>query len=153
MLVLMCHAGENRYAIDAASVIEVLPAVQFHTVAESPPWLSGVFALRGTATPLVDLTELLTATPCPLRWNSRIVLARTAETIFPTGLGLLTERVTPAEIDTQATATSAQPSAVTEALGPMLLDEQGLFQLIDLARLLSPQRLDAMQSVLADEMP
>ena len=101
MLVLMCHAGENRYAIDSADVIEVVTLVNFDTLADGPDWLTGVFAHRGVATPLVDFTLLLTGRPCPRRWNSRILLVQFEAEEMPERIGLLAERVTTAEIDDQ----------------------------------------------------
>ena len=149
MLVLMCHAGENRYAIDSASVGEVVPCVNVDTVAGSPEWLAGVFAHRGVATPLVDFTQLLTGEPCPRRWNSRIILTRLESEGVSEQLGLLAERVTTAEIDTQATASPTTRSTAMEALGPILLDERGMFQLVDLSRLLSGDRRSAIQPILS----
>jgi chemotaxis-related protein WspB len=146
MLVLMCHAGEIRYAVDSASVIEVVPCVEFDSVAESPAWLAGVFAHRGVATPLVDFTLLLTGHPCPRRWNSRIILVRFDVEDMPEQLGLLAERVTTAEIDDQARAATTDPSSTMEALGPILLDDRGMFQLVDLSRLLSGDRRSALQT-------
>jgi chemotaxis-related protein WspB len=146
MLVIMCHAGENRYAIDSADVIEVVPLVNYDTLADAPNWLAGVFAHRGVATPLIDFTMLLTGRPCPRRWNSRILLVRSEAEDMPKKIGVLAERVTTAEIDEQAVPT-APPSAM-EALGPILLDGSGMFHLVDLSRLLSRERRDIMQPVL-----
>ena len=146
MLVLMCYAGENRYAIDAVAVIEVLPLVDFGTLADAPPWLAGVFAQRGVATPLVDLTRLLTGRRCPRRWNSRILLVGSEAEEMPKRIGLLAERVTTAEIDDQVASTA--PLSAMEALGPILLDEAGMFQLVDLSRLLSRERRSALQPIL-----
>ena len=153
MLVLMCHAGENRYAVDSASVIEVVPCVDFDTVADSPEWLAGVFAHRGVATPLVDFTQLLTGRPCPRRWNSRIILVRFEADDMPSQLGLLAERVTTAEIDDQAKAATADATSAMEALGPILLDDRGMFQLVDLSRLLSDDRRSALQPAFSEGMP
>lgn len=151
MLVLMCHAGANRYAIDSASVIEVLPYVSFDTVSDSPAWLAGVFAHRGVATPLVDFTQLLTGQPCPRRWNSRIILTRFEAEDAWEQLGLLAERVTTAEIDTGATVAPTTRSSAMETLGPILLDERGMFQLVSISRLLSGKRHSAIQPVLPKE--
>ena len=150
MLVLMCHAGTSRYAIDSARVVEVTPSVHFDPVAESPEWIAGVFTHRGRATPLVDLTQLLTGRPCARRWNSRIILARFDVDELPLQLGLLAERVTTAEIDTQATATPTEASSAMERLGPILIDGQGMFQLVDLARLLSADRRAAIRRNLSE---
>jgi chemotaxis-related protein WspB len=154
MLVLMCHAGDNRYAVDSASVVEVVPCVNVNTIAGAPEWLAGVFAHRGVATPLLDLTRLLTGQPCPLRWNSRIMLTRIEMEDVPEQLGLLAERVTTAEIDTQATAArEANRSSAMESLGPILLDERGMFQLVDPSRLLSGDRLSVIQPILSEGTP
>jgi chemotaxis-related protein WspB len=150
MLVLMCHAGASRYAVDSASVIEVVPCVQFDSVADSPEWLAGVFAHRGAATPLVDFTLLLTGQPCPRRWNSRIILARFEAEDMPSRIGLLAERVTTAEIDEQAKAAPTDPSSAVESLGPILLDDRGMFQLVDLSRLVSGERRSAIQPALSE---
>jgi chemotaxis-related protein WspB len=145
MLVLMCHAGENRYAFDSAHVVEVVPSVNSNPVAGSPEWLAGVFAHRGLATPLVDFTRLITGHPCPCRWNSRIILARFDIEDMPEQIGLLTERVTTAEINDQQRASTTGPSSGMEALGPILLDDRGMFQLVDLSRLLTGDRRSAVQ--------
>ena len=142
MLVLMCHAGNNRYAIDARSVIEVVPLVNFDTLADAPQWLAGVFAHRGAATPLADFTLLVAGHPCPRRWNSRIILVRTEAAHMPEKIGLLAERVTTAEIDGR---TPAAPPTAMETLGPILLDEKGMFQLVDLSQLLSADRWGPMR--------
>ena len=153
MLVLMCHADTNRYAIDSASVIEVVPCVDFDAVADTPEWLAGVFAHRGVATPLVDFTLLLTGRPCPRRWNSRVILVRMEADDMPSQLGLLAERVTTAEIDDHAKAATTEASSAMEALGPILLDDRGMFQLVDLSRLLSDDRRSAMQPAISERTP
>jgi len=153
MLVLMCHAGKNRYAVDCASVIEVVPYVDFDTLDDSPKWLAGVFAHRGVATPLVDFTLLLAGSPCPRRWSSRIILVHCDIEDLPGQLGLLAERVTTAEIDDQARATTAEEKSVMEAVGPILLDDRGMFQLVDLPRLLSVDRRSALQPAVLERKP
>jgi chemotaxis-related protein WspB len=139
----MCHAGNNRYAIDTADVIEVVPLVNFDTLANAPEWLTGVFAHRGAATPLVDLTLLLTGHPCPRRWNSRIILVRFDVDTLPDKIGLLAERVTTAEIEDQPPTTTR---SVMETLGPIRIDPNGMFQLADLSRLLTTKAGKALQT-------
>ena len=124
MLVLMCRAGDNRYAIDSACVVEVVPYVHTDSVADAPPWLAGVFAYRGRATPLVDLTLLTSGQTCPRLWSNRIIVARFDAPDMPSQLGLLAERVTTAEIDATAQTASTDESAGMETLGPLLLDDQ-----------------------------
>lgn len=134
MLLLMCQAGANRYAIDTRSVVEVVACVDCQPVPDGPTWLAGVFAYRGRAIPLVDLTRLLSGQPCPRRANSRIVLVRCAAAGIPETIGLLAERVTVVEVDLAGTP-AAGPER-HEARGPILFDQRGMFQLLDLTRLL-----------------
>jgi chemotaxis-related protein WspB len=148
MLVLMCCADEHRYAVPAACVVEVVPSVRFDPVAETPDWLAGVFAYRGRATPLVDLTQMITGASCPRRWNSRIMVIHFDSEGMPETLGLLAERVTTAEIDAEDAA--GDNRSEVGALGPILLDERGAFQLIDLSRLLGGERREAIQPITAN---
>lgn len=134
MLLLMCQAGANRYAIDTRSVVEVVACVDCQPVPDAPAWLAGVFAYRGRAIPLVDLTRLLADQSCPRRANSRIILVRCAAKGVPEPIGLLAERVTIAEIELAATTAADPPRH--EARGPILFDRRGMFQLLDLTRLL-----------------
>lgn len=147
MLALQFHAGNHRYALDAADVIEVLPLVNFETPAEAPECLGGLFAHRGVATFLVDLTLLLTGRPCPRRWNTRIMLVQFDADDMPKTIGLLAERVTTAEIETKTPTTRCSGM---ETLGPILLDENGLFQLVDLSRLFSAERRKRLRSALEE---
>lgn len=142
MLVVMCHAHENRYAIDAGRVVEVLPCVHFERLATGPAWLEGVFAYRGVMTPLVDLTRQLAGHACRRRRNTRIILIRPQSAELPQYLGLLAERVTTAEIEVgtasaRPAASGQSDSETLELLGPICVDEHGMFQLLDLSRVLA----------------
>lgn len=155
MLVLMCEAGENRYALDTSCVVEVVSFVRLEQkMAAVPAWLSGMFVYRGRAVHVADLTHITTGRPCPPRRNSRIIIARFNLPNIPPLLGLLAERVTTAEINTAEidtrSADSAQETAQTEPRGQVLLDEQGMFQLIDPARLFAEDRLQAFQTIIAE---
>jgi chemotaxis-related protein WspB len=151
MLVLMCTAGENRYAIDSSHAVEVVSCVQFERVVEAPDWVAGVFAYRGRATPLVDLTLLTAGVPCPRRWNSRIIVTRLVAENVPQLFGLLAERVTTAEIDVQPSDQTTGSDSEISGLGPILLDDQGMFQLLDMSRLFSADRRKALESVLSKD--
>jgi len=141
MLVLMCQAGATRYAIDASRVLEVLPYVQAEPVARAPRWMVGACACRGRTVPLADLTRLLTGQEATIRWNSRIILWQPETTGFADLIGLIAERVTTAEIDPRKLA--AETGATRDAAGPVLLDERGMFQLVDPNRLLTQDMAEA----------
>jgi chemotaxis-related protein WspB len=139
MLLIMCHAGANRYAIDSRHVGEVLPRANLHRLTGSPPWLAGLLIYRGAATPVVDLTQLTEGRPCPNRLSSRIIVLRTELEGLPRRLGVLAERVGLREVS-EAHAEVGDETAGETCLGKVLLDEQGVFQLIDIERLVSQDR-------------
>ncbi len=150
MLVLMCEAGENRYALDTSCVVEVVSFVRLEPVSAAPAWLPGMFVYRGRAVHVADLTQITTGRPCPPRRNSRIIVARFDLPNMPPLLGLLAERVTSAEISTE-TAASNQDDADLATCGQILLDDQGMFQLIDPALLFSQERLSAFEPIIAED--
>jgi chemotaxis-related protein WspB len=150
MLVLMCEAGENRYALDTSCVVEVVSFVRLEPVSSAPAWLPGMFVYRGRAVHVADLTQIATGRPCPARRNSRIIVARFDLPNIPPLLGLLAERVTSAEINTE-TAKSNQDTSDLASCGQILLDDQGMFQLIDPARLFDKERLRAFEPIVAED--
>src|SRR5258708_7736485 len=103
MLVLMCEAAGHRFALDARQVVEVVAHVRTEPVVHAPEWLAGVCVYGGGVTPIVDLTYLAAAKPCPRRWASRILLVPiTGEPTAPL-CGLVVEKVAVTQLVTSAT--------------------------------------------------
>ena len=149
MLVLMCEAGESRYALDASCVVEVVPCVRLEPAVGTPDWLAGTFSYRGRAVHVVDLTYLTTGLSCPRHLSSRIIVAELQLQGLPSRLGLLAQRVTTAQIDTPV-ADTASKRAELSPYGRILLDGQGMFQLIDPSRLFSADRRQALQPMVSE---
>lgn len=139
MLLITCHSSTNRYAIDARHVSEVLPRANLHRLTGSPPWLAGVLIYRGRATPVVDLTQLTEGSPCPNRLSSRIVMLQTELGGSSRRFGILAERVGLREIRDEPAEARAETGGAA-ALGSLRLDQQGVFQLIDIGRLVPADR-------------
>jgi chemotaxis-related protein WspB len=139
MLLIMCQCGANRYAIDSRHVREVLPRVRLQRLSGSPPWLAGMLICRGTAVPVMDLGQLAGGVACADRLSSRIVLAQVQLGGAVRQFGILAESVGLRETDgTSAPADGA--TATPAALGAVCLDEQGIFQLVDVASLVTEDR-------------
>lgn len=136
MLVLMFEAGGQRYALETRDVVEVVPWVRLQVVAGTPEYVGGYFSHRGEVIPAIDPGRLACGIPCQCRFNSRLIILDVPSSNGPHRLGLLAERVSTAQL-------AASGNGKAGAWGPLLLDEQGLFQLIELRRLLPPERLDA----------
>jgi len=151
MVVLMCEAGGNRCAIRAREVAGVLPAVRLQPVAGAPDWFAGLFVFRGAPTPVVDLGALLAGSPGAARWSSRIVLIETS----PQGgcglVGILVDRLTTADVDEPQPRDESGSRSVPGRLGPVLVDESGMLQLVDLSRLVTPKRRRVLFASMTEE--
>jgi chemotaxis-related protein WspB len=138
--VLKCEAAGNRFALDARQVVEVVPRIRLQVVAGAPAWLAGACIYRGAVTPVVDLARLVHGTPCPNRWSSRVVLVRFDDSGSTLQFGLIVEKVVIGQLEV---ATGTKASAVAAGMaqwGSVLLDDDGMFHLLDLTRLLTPEQ-------------
>jgi chemotaxis-related protein WspB len=140
MLLLQFQAGsEERYGLDVSQVVEVSSLVSLRPIPHAPPEAAGVFNYRGTLTPVVDLTALLSGVPSRRRMSTRIILVSfEGEDGQRHTLGLMAEGVTEVipcrEEDLQPPVISVSGAPY---LGDMLLDERGSIQILDLDRLLT----------------
>jgi purine-binding chemotaxis protein CheW len=71
--VILRFAGA-RYAVDMASVAEVVPVPVMTRIPGGPAWLSGVVNWRGRVLPVIDLRPLVGAALSPLPTSARLVV-------------------------------------------------------------------------------
>jgi chemotaxis-related protein WspB len=139
MLFLMFQLGAERFVIDAADVVEVLPLVHSKQIPHTPPGVAGIFDYHGVPVPLIDLAELALGKPSRRWMSTRILLINYRQRCGEARLlGLLAEH---------ATETLRRPEkdfkdsglAVPGApyLGPVLIDASGIVQRIEIRKLLS----------------
>ena len=74
MLLLTFTAGANRYAVDVARVVEVVPRVELRKIPHAPAFLAGLLGYRGKVVPVIDLGLLLDVAPCRDCLSTRIIL-------------------------------------------------------------------------------
>ena len=154
--VLLVTVGGKRFALDASDVMEVLPVVAHRSAGIGPKWLLGLFNLRGRLLPLVDLSTLVDGSMTDVRLGSRIVVMRLEGDLFEGSsrpIGLLVPEVTDlARRDFSAVgAHEGFAFAGAPHLGPTLVDDEGMLQLLRCRRLLEgdavlrelPARVDA----------
>jgi chemotaxis-related protein WspB len=144
MLALMCNAAGNRFALDARQVLEVVPRVRLEAVAGSPAWLAGMCVYRGQILPVLDLAYLATGAACPNQWSSRIVLVQCTDHDSSQVFGLIVEQVAVTQLS--ADQYRASPASCVTPLGAMSLDDAGMFQLLDISRVLTAERRAALRS-------
>lgn len=139
MLLIVCNAGGNRYAIDSRHVSEVLPQANLQRLTGSPPWLAGLLIFRGTTAPVMDLAQLTGGMPCPNRLSARIIILQLEVEGMSRRFGVLAEQVSLREVrDDFGWLGGDTPTPA--AFGHLALDDQGVFQVVDVRLLLSADR-------------
>lgn len=139
-LFLLFRIGEERYALEAVEIAEILPRLPLRAIAHAPHWVAGVFPHRGQVVPVIDVSALTFGQAASTRTSTRLVLvhyrpdAERPELL----LGLILE---------QATDTLRCPRSEFKAygldnrqapyLGPVRESEAGLLQWIRVQELLS----------------
>ena len=142
-------------AIDAASVVEVVPPLAWRATPGVPGFVRGLVTYRGRLIPLVDGARLLDAAPAPDRMMNRVLIVRVpARGATPEWLvGLWVECVLDVErIDFQAP--DHHPGFAADAcrfLGPVTRRDGGLVQLVEPGELFTPEQVALLTQRLAEE--
>lgn len=133
MLFVLFQLGQERYALDAQRVVEVVPLLALKKIAQAPRGVAGMFLYRGRPVPALDLCEIALGRPALEHLSTRIIIVNHSS---PTGqeqlLGLIAERVTETlRRDEKDFALAGVTVAAAPFYGPMLTDAQGVIQLIN----------------------
>jgi chemotaxis-related protein WspB len=155
MLFLLFQLNEERYAIDATRIVEVLPLLPVKAIPHAPRGVRGVFSYRATPVPIIDLSELILGRPAEHRLTTRIVLiqsssaaaenSKSARAGAPRLLGLITERVTEtARLEPAQFNACGVDSRGAPYLGPVAHKSPGFIQQILTDKLLSGEVRDAL---------
>jgi chemotaxis-related protein WspB len=141
MLFLLFRLGKDRYAIEAAQIVEVLPILAAKQVPHAPPSVRGIFDFRGQPVPLIDMTQLALGHQVRENLSTRIVLVN-----HPDGrggerlIGLLAEHVTETlRKDAAEFRESGVGNPQARWLGPVASHEGGLVQWLQVGELLTPE--------------
>src|SRR5262245_1715017 len=95
MLFLVFHIGNDRYALEARRVVEVVPLLGLKKVPQAPAAFAGIFNYRGRPVPAIDLCQLTLGQPALERLSTRIVVVHYTDSAGEQRLlGLVAERTT-----------------------------------------------------------
>jgi chemotaxis-related protein WspB len=78
MLLLTFTVGPNRYAIDVARIVELVPRVELRPIPHAPAFLAGLLGYRGNVVPVIDLCLLFDVAACRDCLSTRIILVHDA---------------------------------------------------------------------------
>lgn len=139
MLLLLFQIGNDRYALEARHAVEVIPLVALNRLPQAPRGVVGVFNYRGRPVPALDMCLLLTGRAARERLSTRILVVQVAEEAGGSQwLGLIVEHAT-GMMRREAGQFAAPGVDAVQApfLRGVLLEEQGLIQLLEPRNLLS----------------
>jgi chemotaxis-related protein WspB len=139
MLFLLFKLGNDRYALDANCVVEVVPLLALKGLPQAPRGVAGIFNYRGRAVPAVDLSELTLGERAAERLSTRIVIVRYPDALGKSRLlGLIAEQATETlRTESRNFVDSGVRIGVAPYLGPVLMDTKGPIQWLHEQRLLS----------------
>ena len=137
MRALLFELDGQRYGLDIAQVVKVLPFVRLRRLPGVPEYVAGVFRYRDELVPVIDLCQLICGRPVSPLLSTRLILVTHPG---PSGagriLGLLAERAT----DVLEDAARPEPSGVAALEAPYLggLGASGgsMIQYVNVERLL-----------------
>ena len=149
MLFILFRLGKERYALESAHVIEVIPRLPLRPQPGTPNFVAGLFNFRGEVVPVLDLGTLTLGAPCPEQLSTRIILINhTLKSGVRRVLGLIAEAVTDA-VKKEPHEFVAVAAGQAPHLGKIALDDGGMVQCILPEYLLPPE----VERLLFEENP
>lgn len=136
---LLFQLGDDRYALPAREVIEVLPLRRLKQIPEAPEWVAGLLTHRGRMVPVLDLTRRVLGRAANARSSTRLVLVRfdAAQGDDSPVLGLILEQATDTlRLQAEAFTSSGLEAGQPGYLGEVQRDGQGVIQRIEVSGLL-----------------
>ncbi|OMG72726.1 chemotaxis protein CheW [Burkholderia ubonensis] len=145
MLFLLFELDGERYALEAAQIVEVLALAPVKSIPGAPPWIAGAIDRHGEPVPVIDVAQLALGRAARRLRSTRLVVVRYRTHDAPPDaggaagrmLGLIVERATQTyRIDPARFADSGIATPHARWLGPVAGDASGFVQWVDVRRML-----------------
>ena len=139
MLFVLFQTGNDRFALAARRVVEIVPFLELTPLPQAPKGVAGLFNYRGRPVPAIDLCELTRGVPAAERLSTRIVIVHHPDASGGLCLlGLIAEHVTQiARFEQNEFVDTGMRIPAAPYLGPVLMDSLGPVQYLYEQRLLS----------------
>lgn len=146
MLFLIFYLGEQRYALAAQDVVEVVPVVQLKNIPQAPSYIAGLCNYRGAPVPIVDLCRVIEKRSANRHMSTRVIMVRY---LLKNGtdrlMGLITERAT--EMVTMDNRDFMESGVTGEGISccrRVAIDADGMIHRVELSGLLPEAVRDAI---------
>jgi chemotaxis-related protein WspB len=146
MAALLFEIDGQRYGLDIAQVLKVVPAVPLRRIPQAPDYVAGILRYQNMLVPVIDLSQLIAGRPARNLLSTRMILVQYPG---PAGmgrtLGLLAERATDS-LDSNSSAAVPSGFAVPEApyLGGLSTIGDSMIQYVRVEHLLSEELRDRL---------
>lgn len=151
------HVAGEAYGIPILKVREILEYGAVTKVPASPPWIRGVFNLRGSVVPVIDLAVKFGLDPSEVTRKSCIVVVDAERVDGCVALGVLIDEVS-SVLEYGAGQTERLPEFGTRVRREFLLgmgaaDGQKFVMLLDIDRVLTDDEIIAVRDAGASAQP
>lgn len=145
MLLLTFQIGNERYAVRATEVIEILPLTTIRNIPQAPDYIAGMLDYRHHILPVIDLVQLTENRPHNKVLSSRIIVMNYSLADRNTAIGLIAEKVTDT-IDVAANTLSDTKIKLPNAsyLGEVHNESGEFIQLIEIKSILTQDVQDML---------
>jgi chemotaxis-related protein WspB len=141
MLFLLFDLDGERYALDAAQIVEVLALQPTRPIPGAPAWVAGVAERHGEPLPVIDVPRLALGRDARRLLSTRLVIVeyRASEaSAEPHLLGLFVEGATQTRrIAHEQFADTGVATPHARWLGPVANDGQGFVQWVEVRHMLT----------------
>jgi chemotaxis-related protein WspB len=145
MLFLVFQIGNDRYALDAGGVVEVVPFLSLKRIPQAPKGVAGLFNYRGRPVPAVDLCDLTLGQPARVCLSTRIIIVKHPDASGENRLlGLIAEHATEMLRKDAREFADAGVGGGAPYLGPVIMDGKGVIRWLHAQRLLEPDMRDLL---------
>ena len=142
----------QELALPIGDVRETLQLKPISHVFLTPPWLAGIFSLRGDIVPAVDLAVLLGLPRAPVGDDARIVVVERGDKVAGIVVDHLRELRTIDEAELDPPPAGLAP-AVAAILRGVVATPTGTVRVLDLDALLGADRLGSLGALAREETP
>ena len=142
MLFLLFELDGDRYALDAADIVEVQALTSAKAIPGAPAWVAGLVERHGEPVPVIDVAQLALGRASQQWRSTRLVFVRYRDTRDARDtserlIGLIVERATQTRrIERERFADSGIATPHARWLGPVVSDASGMIQWIDAQQML-----------------
>ncbi len=136
MLFLIFQLGQDRYALDARELLEILPLAQIKRLPHAPTGIAGLLDYHGVLLPVIDLSALTLGRSAAERISTRMIVVEMAN---GRRFALIAERAN--ELLQREATDFTEPEVTVDAapyLGSVTRDARGIVQWITPQKLFSP---------------